>query len=140
MRKWIAALAASAVLAGCDGTQKAKDLVAATMKDPSSVQFREVERGAAGYVCGEINAKNEYGAYGGFRGFMVSDSGRITMWGEMNNLPRWQLNCWPKQIKSKAQRDSLVKLMAVEDDKLRQLDSLNRELERVNQMLNAVRR
>lgn len=52
----------------------AKQEVRDLMKDPSSVQFKNV----AGYsigpsrltsLCGQINAKNGYGAYNGFRHF-----------------------------------------------------------------------
>lgn len=48
----------------------AKRLVGQQMKDPSSTQYRNiVERN--NIVCGEVNAKNSYGAYAGFRRFIV---------------------------------------------------------------------
>jgi hypothetical protein len=43
------------------------------MKDPSSVQFRNVSYRATGtleVVCGEYNAKNSYGGYVGFKIFV----------------------------------------------------------------------
>ncbi len=53
---------------------KAKQEASSQMKDPSSVEFRNVEgykRGDTGLVaiCGEINAKNSYGGYVGYKHF-----------------------------------------------------------------------
>jgi hypothetical protein len=70
------------LLAGCgivgDSAleREAKEAVARQMKDPGSVQFRDI----ASYsdqklVCGEVNAKNSFGAYTGFVRFYV-DNGR----------------------------------------------------------------
>lgn len=42
------------------------------LKDPSSVQYRDVRAFVVGgrvAVCGEVNAKNSYGGYTGFEGF-----------------------------------------------------------------------
>lgn len=63
----IAALA----LAGCDGTGKAKEAVKQSLIDPSSAQFREVEKchGDQAVWSGEVNAKNQMGAYVGFKPF-----------------------------------------------------------------------
>jgi hypothetical protein len=55
----------------------AKELVARDLKDPSSAQFRNVKRGERA-VCGEVNAKNSYGAYIGFRHFYV-ESGEASI-------------------------------------------------------------
>lgn len=74
------AIGASALFgAGCDGHQEdvaaAKAWVEAHLKDPSSVQYRNVRRvpDKNGYprvmICGEMNAKNSYGGYVGFRRF-----------------------------------------------------------------------
>lgn len=51
-----------------------QDKVAATLKDPSSAQFRNinlVERTTT--LCGEVNAKNSFGGYVGFRPFVASE-------------------------------------------------------------------
>jgi hypothetical protein len=65
--------------------ERYKDLLARKMKDPSSVQFRDVyvpEKSESGLpaICGEYNAKNSYGAYVGFQRFAVRRlaSGEIT--------------------------------------------------------------
>ena len=43
--------------------------VNAQMKDPGSTQFRN-EKIVNGLMCGEMNSKNSYGAYGGFKRFI----------------------------------------------------------------------
>lgn len=67
------------VLHGCQfmpGTaaykeEKAKNIAAQLLIDPSSALFRAVRTGD-GAVCGEINGKNRMGAYVGFTRFYVS--------------------------------------------------------------------
>ena len=57
---------------------KAQAVVRDRMKDPSSVQFKEVHF-VPKYkvVCGRYNAKNSFGAYTGFRLFAVNDGGEF---------------------------------------------------------------
>ena len=55
--------------------EKAKQVVASSLKDPDSAQFRNVR--IANYmdgkvVCGEVNGKNSYGGYVGFGPFVAS--------------------------------------------------------------------
>src|SRR5690606_39009213 len=48
----------------------AKAAVVAQLKDPDSVQFRDLVVGTkSGRVCGEFNAKNSFGAYVGYKWF-----------------------------------------------------------------------
>jgi hypothetical protein len=45
------------------------------LKDADSAKFRNVRFGAGEYannICGDLNAKNSYGAYGGYNTFMAS--------------------------------------------------------------------
>ena len=52
--------------------QEIKEEVGALLKDPSSVQIRNVRiaEGPKGrFYCGEVNGKNAFGAYAGFRKF-----------------------------------------------------------------------
>ncbi len=54
----------------------AKDAISKDMKDPNSTQFRDIKQykyGTFDVVCGEVNAKNSYGAYTGFKPFVVID-------------------------------------------------------------------
>lgn len=53
-----------------------KAIVLGTLKDPDSAQFRNlrvVSGGAA--LCGEVNAKNSYGGYNGFKSFVADSEG-----------------------------------------------------------------
>lgn len=53
--------------------------VSRDFKDPDAAKYRglgiyKTKTGKTGnFVCGEVNAKNSYGAYVGFRGFVYSD-------------------------------------------------------------------
>ena len=40
------------------------------LRDPDSVQFRAEKLTRAGWLCGELNGKNAYGAYAGFKRFV----------------------------------------------------------------------
>lgn len=56
---------------------KAKTNLTEDLKDPGSAQFRGLylaESGPLYVLCGEINAKNGFGAYVGFRQFFATDS------------------------------------------------------------------
>jgi hypothetical protein len=44
------------------------------LKDPNSALFRN-ETHARGWLCGEFNSKNGYGAYGGFSRFITGSGG-----------------------------------------------------------------
>ncbi len=55
---------------------QAKRAVAESLKDPASVQFRDIRVVKYGFgvlVCGQYNAKNGYGGYVGFGPFVVSE-------------------------------------------------------------------
>jgi hypothetical protein len=59
--------------------EPAKEAVANRMKDPGSTQFRNVSfHEGTQAVCGEVNAKNSFGGYVGFRAFSYVD-GRVTV-------------------------------------------------------------
>jgi hypothetical protein len=59
----------------------AKAAVSRKMKDPSSTQFRELtlyDHNGIMIVCGEVNAKNSYGAYDGYFPFVSVDGAVFT--------------------------------------------------------------
>ncbi len=71
------ALAMLLIVTGC-GAEKptdellpvAQQAVAAELKDPDSAKFRRLTSYPdRGLVCGQVNGKNSYGAYGGFTDF-----------------------------------------------------------------------
>lgn len=58
-----------------------------SLKDPQSAQFRSERLGKnSGYLCGELNAKNEMGGYVGFRRFIATSRGSAV---EGENLKSW---------------------------------------------------
>lgn len=66
----IALITALVLLAGCTAEAKLERDIAATLKDPGSAQFGEIEiRGDI--ACGTVNAKNGFGGYTGAVPFMV---------------------------------------------------------------------
>ena len=76
------ALALSFALTSCDlpfGLKhEAREDISNLMRDPKSAEFRNlqvIDRGAVKDVCGEVNGKNAYGAYTGFRRFLWHGNG-----------------------------------------------------------------
>lgn len=58
-----------------------QEVIANRMKDPTSVQFRGVRTynlsDGGRFICGEVNAKNSFGAYVGYRPYYIRlDSSR----------------------------------------------------------------
>lgn len=65
--------------------------VSQNMKDPDSVKIRNLSAGRNEktkelLVCGEVNAKNAYGGYTGFRGFYIRDEEVVIPGGELEEL------------------------------------------------------
>ena len=60
---------------------KLKRIIASEMKDPDSVKFRNLRMGSIGNstLCGEINAKNSFGAFSGFEKFSLNGPGAVFM-------------------------------------------------------------
>ena len=54
------------ILAGCSPMNEERQLITSRLKDPESTKFRNEKRHKTGYVCGEFNSKNSYGAYTGY--------------------------------------------------------------------------
>ena len=63
MKKLLLGLVVGLGLAGCSNS-KTEKLVKEQLRDPESAQFQNVKNG-----CGEVNAKNSYGGYTGFKKF-----------------------------------------------------------------------
>lgn len=64
-----------------DAKRVAENAVKSSLRDPESANFRNLvyhhlrdrtTGGIEGDVCGEVNAKNGFGAYNGFRRFVVN--------------------------------------------------------------------
>jgi hypothetical protein len=98
MRKGLI-IAALLALAGCGDAQRAKDIVSADLRDPDSAQWRNIRTAkwdnGVTYVCGEVNAKNGFGAYGGFEPFVVDVNAGTVVY---NNANRAMLDCDAAQL------------------------------------------
>ena len=52
--------------------ERAQLEVATKMKDPSSVQFKDLKEFDNTAICGQVNGKNSYGGYVGFKPFILT--------------------------------------------------------------------
>jgi hypothetical protein len=59
--------------------RNAKQTISDDLKDPETVKFRKlvISDGQVPKLCGELNAKNSYGAYIGFQKFIVTEKGEV---------------------------------------------------------------
>lgn len=76
----------------------AKVFVANGLKDPDSAKFRNVKV-KWGNVCGEVNAKNSYGGYVGYRRFYAIDGTDLHMEGSNFIEEQWTTFCGPNAKK-----------------------------------------
>ena len=87
MKKLFLGLATSVLLVGCVKPEneviwKSERAVKRQLKDPDSAKFKKSylvlderkEHFITGHVCGEVNAKNAFGGYTGFKRFITSVS------------------------------------------------------------------
>lgn len=58
------------------------------LKDPMSVQFKDLRLGKDGTLCGELNAKNAYGGYTGFKPFMYRPNAESASILNVDGLPK----------------------------------------------------
>lgn len=61
-----------------------RPLITQHLKDAGSTEFRNERMAPNGWICGELNSRNGYGAYAGFRRYIVTDGGRAYLEGEGN--------------------------------------------------------
>lgn len=84
VRRTVALAFAVALLSGCARYDEQTDVylyrgaVARSLKDPDSAQFRNdrvwVHRDGSARLCGEVNAKNGFGGFAGYRRFIATKS------------------------------------------------------------------
>lgn len=85
---------------------KSKSNLTKDFKDPSAVQWRElfISKDNFTSLCGEVNAKNSYGAYVGFKRFFVSSSDFMMIENSDNAgardvfLSQWKIFCSNKTV------------------------------------------
>ncbi|HEX8214099.1 MAG TPA: hypothetical protein VF582_01355 [Allosphingosinicella sp.] len=64
---------------------KVQKAMAAYLFDPGSAQYMSLRAGRKGAVCGKYNAKNRYGAYIGYKDFVLSGDGDTIFGSDYNN-------------------------------------------------------
>ena len=69
-----------------------KAFIVSTLKDPESARFRNVQVKWEA-VCGEVNAKNSYGGYVGFRRFYAIDGTDLHMENDRFDEAQWTRFC-----------------------------------------------
>lgn len=75
-----------------------KMFVSNSLKDPDSAKFRSVKV-KWGNVCGEVNAKNSYGGYVGYRRFYAIDGTDLYMEESRFDESQWSTFCGPNAKK-----------------------------------------
>lgn len=86
-------------LVGCGESGKAQKAVKGSLKDPDSAIFQNTKAS-----CGEVNAKNSYGGYTGFKKFYVSDGVAHMEEDGLGFMLGWKAHC---EIKNKLDDHSL---------------------------------
>lgn len=89
---------AGMILTGCGKSDidRAREAVAEKLNDPGSAQFRNERSEKGGWVCGEVNGKNAFGGYIGFKRYTVTwmpdGSNVVALEGE-NETSADRINC-----------------------------------------------
>lgn len=102
------AAALALLLSGCHlipGTESyqlrhAEKMVAATLADPDAAKFRGTHRVSDDLVCGEVNGKNSFGAYTGFRAYFYrpkADAGGVFPTPDGTNATALAIVDFPKE-------------------------------------------
>lgn len=87
LRMATAALAGAIIIGGAASVSayawkvhQGKAAVRLRLKDPASAMFEQVAYfHSTGATCGAVNAKNSFGGYVGFRGFVIDRDGALTI-------------------------------------------------------------
>lgn len=83
----------------------AKEAMRQRLKDPESAKFQNVtvhRYSGHAVACGEVNAKNGFGGYGGFEEFLYVGGVAMTRNdGEAAFVKSWNSSCVPPKVKAK---------------------------------------
>lgn len=71
------------------GENKLKD----SLKDPSSAEIKNSRSGKSGVTCGEVNAKNSFGAFTGYKNFIQIGSTTLIDDGSSEFTKEWNEMC-----------------------------------------------
>lgn len=97
------------LIGGCEDTKltDAKTALARRLKDPSSLQIRDVRPcDKPNAIQGEYNAKNSFGAYVGFKPFIfaeydvatLADQGGLSMEDSLDHWNELTKKCWSDEV------------------------------------------
>jgi len=103
------------LLMGCGEDSRiteAKQSIASDLKDPNSVEYRNLHKYSELVVCGEYNAKNSYGGYIGFKPFIYgsADENHIRKIDANSNDIYSLCNDAPKKFFAYDRRNLLIEL------------------------------
>ncbi|MCW5759247.1 MAG: hypothetical protein KIS90_05725 [Phenylobacterium sp.] len=94
MLRWVSGIAVAVAACGLVAggvalwpLHQAKRVVAAQLRDPDAAKFRSVRR-VGDHVCGEFNGKNAFGAYAGFKRFIVDEREGVVSEPELSPVAR----------------------------------------------------
>jgi len=89
-----AAAAAAPAYPRAEISTAARAHVRANSKDPDSLQFRNEFTAKAGTHCGEVNGKNSFGGYTGYKRFITNERTLLLDDGALPKFSQaWQENC-----------------------------------------------
>ncbi|WOC01223.1 MULTISPECIES: hypothetical protein [unclassified Providencia] len=63
------------------------------LKDPSSAEFRDSRMGSGGSVCGQVNSKNGFGAYTGYKKYIQIGPATMVDDGSDDFNKQWESYC-----------------------------------------------
>ncbi|WP_410480685.1 hypothetical protein ACJ70E_15830 [Pseudomonas plecoglossicida] len=83
----------AAAMAEIRNQRVAREFVSGVLKDPGSAEFRN-QRG----LCGEVNSKNSFGGYGGFKRFIAASKEMVVFENDGRMNPgdfekAWSMHC-----------------------------------------------
>jgi hypothetical protein len=74
--------------------EAAKEAIRGTLKDPDSALFRNVKfYSFTGATCGQFNAKNSMGGYVGYRKFVFTQTGKLSVQGDDYTIDEAETEC-----------------------------------------------
>lgn len=96
---------ACALISGCDAVNdfsEAKEAASRNLKDPAATQFRDVQScpSDSNVTMGELNAKNSFGAYTGFKPFFYADGNAVML--DDYDFEAMMTRCYGKNDSSKS--------------------------------------
>lgn len=111
-------------------TEKIQSRIRDRFNDPASTQFRNTKLLSSSNVfCGEVNSKNAYGGYAGFKLFAVNSGGEIVI---LEKIPAVEIVALSK--KTKDERKEYIQKYSIQFAKLGQMGNAVQMIHDLEQM------